>query len=224
MGLLDDLKKQSQDLQAQHADHRQASLRSIQLVEAAARTVRSHLMELAGHLDVIRPLSRRAYAIDKRLLLQGQPMVDFRFDSRVKSLRDQPVIDHVHMVCSVRGGRRETLSKDFVNEYEALERRLQQAGAPFEREAVRNHQNGKLIEMRYAFDLEVQLSARVECRHDDGRLHFTLRNLDGLETVTCEFEPHLVTQARLDELGRWWIGEPNRFLEGAAGLRRIEAR
>jgi len=31
-------------------------------------------------------------------------------------------------------------------------------------------------------------------------------------------------QARLDELARWWVGEPNRFLDDALNLRRVEAR
>ena len=51
-----------------------------------------------------------------------------------------------------------------------------------------------------------------------------LRNLDGLETVECELPAHLVNQARLDDLARWWVGEPNGFLDGALELRRSEAR
>jgi hypothetical protein len=61
--------------------------------------------------------------------------------------------------------------------------------------------------------------------HDAGTLRFSFSNLDELETVECEFAPHEVGQSRrLDELARWWLGEPNRFLDGAAQLRRIEAR
>ena len=78
--------------------------------------------------------------------------------------------------------------------------------------------------MRYLFDADLQVSTRVLCDHDRGRLRFALRNLDGLESVDCEFPAHEITQARLDDLARWWVGEPNRFLEGALELRRTEAR
>jgi len=224
MGFLDDLKKQAGSLQAQESDSQQSLARSTQLVEAAARGAQRYLMDLASNLDVIRPPSKQRYVLDKRVVVEALPLVDFRYDARRKILRDQEVIDHVVMGCSVRSGRKLQLSKDFVNEMEQLERRLEQAVVTFEREPVRHPDNGKLIEVRYAFVADVGLSVHLRCDHDRGLLHFSVRNLDGLETVECEFAAHLVTQARLDELARWWVGEPHRFLDGAAGLRRIEAR
>jgi hypothetical protein len=224
MGFLDDLKNQASSLQARQAGDLQSAARTTQLVEAAALGAQRYLMELARHLDVIRPTARRRYALDRRLVLEALPMVDFRFDARRKVVRDQELIDHVMMVCSVRSGRAVQLAKDFINEIELLERRLAQAGITFEREAVRHADHGKLIEMRYEFVADVELGVRLRCDHDAGRLHFSLRNLDGLETVDCSFPAHAVTQARLDELARWWLGEPHRFLDEAQDLRRVEAR
>lgn len=224
MGFLDDLKNQASSLQARQAGDLQSVARTTQLVEAAARGAQRYLMELAGHLDVIRPTSRQRYTLDRRLVLEALPMVDFRFDARRKIVRDQEVIDHVTMICTVRSGRAVQLAKDFINEIEQLERRLAQAGITFEREAVRHAENGKLVEMRYEFVADVERAVRLRCDHDAGLLHFNLRNLDGLETVDCSFPAHAVTQARLDELARWWLGEPNRFLDPAQALRRIEAR
>jgi hypothetical protein len=224
MGFLDDLKKQAGSLQARENDGQQSLARSTQLVEAAARGAQRYLMELAGHLDVIRPPARHRYVLDKQVVVEALPMVDFRYDARRKILREQEVIDHVVMGCSLRSGRRVQLSKDFVNEMEQLERRLAQAVIAFEREPVRHPDNGKLIEVRYGFVADVALSVQIRCEHDSGMLHFSVRNLDGLESVECEFPAHEVGQARLDELARWWVGEPHRFLDGAVGLRRIEAR
>jgi hypothetical protein len=51
-----------------------------------------------------------------------------------------------------------------------------------------------------------------------------LRNLDGLETVECNLDPADLGRTRLDELARWWVGEPHRFLEGARDLVRREVR
>lgn len=224
MGFLDDLKKQAGSLQAQQSGGDQALLRSTQLVEAAARTVQRYFMELAAQLDVIRPAPQRSYALDKKVVLDRPPLVDFRFDARRKILREQEVIDHVVMFCKAHSGQEVRLSKDFVNEMELIEGRLEQAAIPHEREAVRNPDNGRLIEVRYEFVADVQLSTLVTCCHDRGTLHFKLRNLDGLETVECEFPAHAVTQGKLDELARWWVGEPHRFLDGAAALKRNAVR
>ncbi|MFO1270292.1 MAG: hypothetical protein U1F50_01180 [Rubrivivax sp.] len=224
MGFLDDLKKQAGNLQAQQEDAQQVAARNTLLVEAAAKTLRSYLLELASNLDVIRPAPKVRYVLDKRLVLDSLPRQDFRFDARRKILRDVEVIDHVFVVGMVRGPRDQVLAKDFVNEMEALERRLGQAAIFFRKEPVRHAADSRLLEMRYLFDADLQVSTRVLCDHDRGRLRFALRNLDGLESVDCEFPAHEITQARLDDLARWWVGEPNRFLEGALELRRTEAR
>src|SRR4051812_22215541 len=224
MGFLDDLKKQAGSVQSRQADEQQTLERRTQLVEAAALDVRRYLMELAAQLAVIRPHSTRRYAFDRHVVLDGLPLVDVRFDARRKELRDLELVDHVLMTASVRADEEVRLTRNFVNDIEQLERRLDQASARFEREPVRNPANGKLLEMRYAFVPEVQVCVRMRCDHDAGRLHFMLRNLDGLETVECFLPPHEVDQARLDQLARWWVGEPNTFLDGAREVRRIEAR
>jgi hypothetical protein len=224
MSFLDDLKRQAGSLKAQDSHSQQSLLRTTQLVDAAARVVQHYLMELASNLDVIRPLSKRRYALDRGVVVEAFPLVDFRYDARRKIVLDQEVIDHVRMSCSVRSGRKLRISKDFVNEMELLERRLDQALIKADRESIRHPDNGKLVEVSYAFVADVGLSAHLRCDHERGLLHFKLRNLDGLETVECEFAPHLMVQAKLDELARWWVGEPHCFLDGAAGLRRTEAR
>ena len=43
---------------------------------------------------------------------------------------------------------------------------------------------------------------------------------DPFETVVASFPALEVSTARLDELGRWIVGERNGFLNGATGLRR----
>ena len=224
MSFLDDLKKQAGSLQARQDDGDRTLGRNTQLVEAAAQATRLYLMELAAQLEVIRPAPPVRYALDRRVVLERLPRADFRFDARRKILREQEVLDYVFIACTVKSDRAVQIGKDFVNEIEGLERRLEQAVITFERQPLRQAENGKLIEMRYAFVADVQVSTRVICQHDRGTLEFALRNLDGLETVDCEFAAHQVNQARLDELARWWVGEPNRFTEGALGLRRTEAR
>ena len=54
-------------------------------------------------------------------------------------------------------------------------------------------------------------------------MHFQLHNLDGFESVSLELPAIEVGSARLDELARWIVGQPHRFLDGAQNLRRIEA-
>ena len=90
-------------------------------------------------------------------------------------------------------------------------------------QAVRNPDNSKLQEMRYELAVDFALGVHVTPEHDRGRLHFKIVNFDGFETVTAEFSALEVGSTRLDELARWLLGEPHRFLDGAQELRRVEA-
>ena len=225
MSYLDDLKRQAAALQATQTVDHEALARNTALVEAAAKEVSRYLMELGKQLDVLRPVSKVVYAFDKKTRLEGQPMVDFRFDVRRKRLREQDLTDHISFACMIRGRECVTLRKDFVPDSKRLEARIWQSGSTSQTETIRDPATGHFVEMRYVFVPEVRMTLRIVPDHDAGKLRFVFNNLDELETVECEFAPHEVAQSRrLDELARWWLGEPNRFLDGAAQLRRIEAR
>ena len=224
MGFLDDLKRQAEALRAQGDHQQRLQLHVVQAVEAAAASLRAYLLDLAQSLEAIRPAARVRYLLDKQAVLQDLPHEDFRFDARRSRVLDLEVIDHMHLNCQVRGRARVQLAKDFVTDIELLEGRLAQAGIPYERDTVRHPDSGHLQQIVYGFVPEVRLSMSVRCRHEQGRLHFVLRNLDGLETVSCSFTPEALTAWRLDELARWWAGAPHRFLQDAEDLRRVEAR
>lgn len=224
MSFLNQLKKQAEELQSQQDDGQRNIARNLRLVEAAAAIGRQYLMELGTNLEVLKPAPRVRYSFDRHVVLDGLPREDFRFDARRKVLRDIDVIDFAFIACVVRGPRDVTVSKDFVNEIEAMERKLECAQILHQKQQVRDPGTGKLREVRYTFDADVQVSTRMVCEHDRGTIVFVNRNLDGLETVEVEFAAHEITQARMDELARWWVGEPHRFFDHALAVKRVEAR
>jgi hypothetical protein len=225
MTFLDDLKRQASALQATRHIDQAALSRNTALVEAAANEAARYLMELGKQLEVLRPVSKVSYSFDKKTQLTGLPMVDFRFDARRKRLREQDLTDHISFSCMIRAREPVTLRKDFVPDSKRLEARIWQSGGNCQTETIRDPESGHFVEMRYVFVPEVRMALRIVPNHDAGTLRLSFNNLDELETVECEFAPHELGQSRrLDELARWWLGEPNRFLDGAAQLRRIEAR
>lgn len=224
MGFLDDLKKQAQELQSRDQVDLAALGRNTALVEAAASSAARYLGELTRQLAVIKPTSPARYEIDRKASYQGLPLVDFRSDARKKRLRDEEVHDHVVFTCFARSGQSVKLTKDFINEIEKLEPRIRQSGVQCRSEAVRNPDNGKLQEMRYEFVADIVVSVRVLPLHDEGQLSFEVRNFDGLASVDCRLPAIEVGQARLDELAKWLLGQPHRFLDGALAVKRSEPR
>lgn len=227
MSFLDQLKQQAQARQAQDRHDHAEIERRIGMTEAACAGAWRYLNDLGRQLDVLQPVSRQRYMIDARCVVEGLPMVDFVGDIRKQRvqlgpLAERDLVHHVVLRATLRSHREVELSKDFPPEIEKLEGRLAQAGIQCLGERERDAESGHFRAMRYRFSPDIVLAVRVLPLHDEGQLRFEVQNLDGLSTVSASFAAAEVTSARLDELAKWWVGEPHRFLDGALAVRRHE--
>jgi len=223
VGFLDDLKRQADAAKAAETTDVGALQRNAALADAACNTVFKYLNSLVQQLNVLQPVSKITYRLDKRHAIDKLKLTDFRADARRKRLRGAEVFDHVVFRYQMRSGQRLSLTKNFINDIELLESRLRRSGAPMRNEAVKNPETGKLTEMRYEIICDFNATVTITPDHDGGRVRFELINLDGFETVNVEFPAFEVGNARLDELARWLMGEPNNFLKDGLNLRRVEA-
>ena len=222
MGYLDDLKRQADAARAQQTNNTGSLERNTMLADGACTAALRYFGTLAQQLNVLQPVSKTTWRLDKRHALTGVKLCDFRADSRMKKLRGADVYDHVVLRCTAKTGKRMRISKDFTPDAERLEARLRQAGIAFECDQVRNPDTGKFVETRYDFAADIGISARLAPDHDRGWVHFRVSNLDGFETTTLDLPAIEIGGARLDELARWFTGEGNAFLQGAQNLRRTE--
>ena len=223
VGFLDDLKRQAEAAKAAETTDVGALERNAALADAACNTAFKYLNSLVQQLNVLKPVSKVTYRLDKRHAIDKLKLTDFRADARRKRLRGNEVFDHVVFRYQLKSGQRLSLTKNFLPDIELLESRLRRSGAPMRNEAVKNPETGKLTEMRYEVIADFNASVQITPDHDGGRLRFELINLDGFETVNVEFPAFEVGNARLDELARWLMGEPNNFLKDGQNLRRVEA-
>jgi hypothetical protein len=224
MGFLDDLKRQAGDVQARQQQDSSALERNTALVESACQTAAKYFNELVRQLDVLQPVSKWRYSFDNRASFTGLKYSDFATDQRKKRLREQPVTDYIECRARLKTGQTVKLAKDFINEMQRVEAAIRLAGVTCTPESIRNPDNGKLMEVRYEFVADILAGVRVQPDHDRGLLHFTIRNFDGLEMVECDLTPVQVSQQRLDELAKWWVGQPHQFLAEVQNLRRVEPR
>lgn len=223
VGFLDDLKRQAEAAKAGQTVDLATAERNGLLVEAACKTVFGYVDTLIRQLDVLKPVSKTRYALDRRTVFEQLPITELKVDTRRKKLRGNDVCDYVAMHGRLRNGQRVAFTKDFLPDIEKIDARLAQGGAPVHAKAVRNPDTNKLIEMRYEVAVDFALAVHVTPDHDNGRLHFKVMNFDGFETITMELPAIEVGSARLDELAKWMLGEPHQFFAGAQNLRRVEA-
>jgi len=223
MSFLDELKRQAQARLEQQSDDAQLRAQRIAITEQACEETLRYLRTLADQLEVLRPTSHAVFQLDRKHRFERLPMSDFYVDARRRPLDGEPVFDHLLLHWQLKTGQVLKLVKDFPNEIEQLEARLRQAAVDVEPETVRNHDTGKLIEVRYTVQADFRASVRVIPRHEQQRLEFVLNNLDGLECITGWLPAEALSTERLDELARWLVGQPHRFLDGLRELRRTDA-
>jgi hypothetical protein len=223
VGYLEELKRQADDMLAQQRQDIGALQRNTLLTDAACQTTARYLATLARQLNVLQPVSKAVWRLDRRTSFSQLRFSDFRADSRMKKLRDAEVFDHVVLSFAARTGARVTIAKDFPPEIEKLEARLRQSGAHFDSEVIRDPENGRFVEKRFDLVADFQSSVRLLPDHDAGRVAFHIANLDGFETVSVVFPAFEVGTARLDELARWINGEPHAFLRDGQHIRRVPA-
>ena len=223
MGYLEELKKQASDVLAQQRQDTGALQRNALLTDAACHATWRYLATLAHQLNVLQPVSRTVWRLDRRTSFSQLRFTGFRADSRMKRLRDVEVFDHIVLNFAAKTGSRVTIAKDFPPEIEKLESRLRQCGVPYDSEVIRDPETGKFVEKRFELVADFQSSVRVVPDHDSARIAFHVANVDGFETVSVVFPAFEVGTARLDELARWINGERHAFLRDGEHVRRVPA-
>jgi hypothetical protein len=234
VGFLDDLKRQADAIKSGQTTDLAAAERNALLTEAACKTVFTYFDTLIRQLEVLKPVSKTRYALDRRTVFEQLPMVDLKVDARRRKLHGHEMFEYValhgHEMFEyvalhgrLRDGRKLAFTKDFLPDIEKIDAKLRQAGAPVHAQAVRNPDNNKLQEMRYEMAVDFAFGVTVTPEHDSASLHFKAMNLDGFETVTLDFSALEVGSTRLDELAKWLLGESHQFFAGARNLRRVEA-
>ena len=223
MGYLEELKRQADDVLAQQRQDSGALQRNAMLTDAACHATSRYLGALARQLNVLQPVSKTIWWLDRKTSFQQLRFTEFRADSRMKRLRDVEVFEHIVLNFAAKTGSRVTIAKDFPPEIEKLEARLRQCGVHYDSEVIRDPETGKFVEKRFQLVADFQGSVRVVPDHDSARLVFHVANVDGFETVSVAFPAFEVGTARLDELARWITGEQHAFLRDGEHVRRVPA-
>jgi len=222
VGYLDELKQQAAETRARNTLDIGALERNTLVTDSACQSAFRYLTSLAQQLNIIQPMSKAVFRFDRRTSFSGLKLGHFRADSRLKKLRDADVFEFVSLRFDMKTGTRLTLAKDFPPEIEKLEARLRQCGATYQSEVVRDQGNGRFIERRFDLLADFHGTVRILPDHDRGWVTFQIVNLEGFETVSVRYPAFEVGSARLDDLARWIVGEPNAFLRGGHELRRVE--
>ena len=223
MSFLNELKRQAAAIQPQAQDDVHVLERNTRLSHGACRIARDYWKELADHLNVLRPTSAARYLLDGRRTLDAVRCGNFRVvaNSR-RSHEGEEFFEAVVFAWQAGNGERMRIEKDFPTEADRVRASLRQAGIQYHESSLRD-EAGRSSATDFEFTADVTASIRLVPLAESGRVRAVFSNIDQLERVEADFPAAAMRPRRLDEIARWIVGQPNRVLEYAGGVKRFQA-
>jgi hypothetical protein len=211
--LLDQLRKQSEELRAQDTAARKPIEAAIVDMDRGLWRAFRWLDEALGHLEVIRPEVAHQFQLENILTLH-RPRFDRGFVVfRRGSFAGFEVLTYVEMFYKLSGPAPFILR---VNPAAAngIEERLRASTMQYQ---YQTEQDEKRIVRYGLFHVQPSIAASVRFQPDYARqiINVTLRNVDRFEAVLLEFAPGKLDEAALEDLVKFMLGEENGFLRRA---------
>jgi hypothetical protein len=215
VSFLNQLKSQASALQNQHSAEVQQTEAKTAQTELASKTVWLYVDELARQLNVIAPEGPKL-SLDGKTPWPAMKLIDFRADTRKKNLRGKDVFDYIALGWQIvpKDGppMAGSVSVNFPNDLERVEKRLAFGSVKHERKDVRHPEKNTLQAIRFEYVTHARGNVTVTADHDKGQLAFRLANTSGFEVIQTTVSVERINTELLDELAKMMVGQTNRFL------------
>ena len=210
MGLLDDLKKQAEQVKSQQIS--QASLRdeTLRLVEEKMRQTFQYLNELLKQLAVLKPVNPVVYALpgigDLKNLGYAESFVDYR----TKRINDRDYLDSIQFYIRWGSGETFVVERDMPEAAQKVRGALIGLRLKFQEDEVPGQRGAARI-WRFTAQSSVVTDVTIEADRDQGRLLISGKNLERLGTETFAVPAHEMNEALLELFAKMLLGQPGGF-------------
>lgn len=219
MSFLSDLKAQAHAVQAaQTVAQTQAQMDAEQRVErteAACKTAWNYLSDLARQLNVLAPDGPN-FSVDGKTPWPAMKLIDFRADSRKKTLQDREVFSSIGIGWEIepQQGKAvlEHISVNFLPELQRVESRLAAGNIPHERRQVRHPEKHSVQAITFEYLTQARGSISITPDHDEAMLSFRFCNVSGLATKVGVWPADLIQMTFLDEVAKLIMSQPSHLL------------
>jgi len=210
MGLLDDLRRKAEQLEAHRTAQARSFGESVLQVDDAMHHTFLYLNDLVKQLNVLNLPSPRTFDLEPGVRFEGLRLTDFFIDFRKKMVLERERYNFINL--SFQQTSTETISvrKELQPNITRFEDNLRRAGATFEMNEIRNVRH---MVMHADFNIRCMLRAsiRVSAEHDSCNLRFTIRNVERLGGFDLVFPAEDINDPMLEDCARYIMGESNQF-------------
>ena len=211
--LLDQLREKSEAVRASDQAARKPMEEAIKDIDRILWRAFRWLDEAMGHLEVIHPRVAHTFHLGTILTIERP-----RFGRGFVSFRRRPmvgleVLEHVDLFYRLEGDKAISLRMNPMASG-SVEERLRASSLPYQ---YQTEQDEKRVVKFGLFQVQPHISASVRFAPDYHHqlVQVTLQNVDRFESVSLDFSPEKLSEAALEDLVKFMMGEPNGFLRRA---------
>jgi hypothetical protein len=209
VGLLDDLKKQADELKAQDVDRTESMRSTAVAVDHALRRSFLYLNDLGKQLNVVQMPSPFKYALPTVGDIDGLIIKDFFCDFRSKHFIDKDYYGEVQVAYRCFSDKVLTVKKG-PDEMEKFRDALWQSNIEHKSEQFRNERKVITHEV-FKVKCDFRVQAKIEGDHETGRIKIVTKNVAGFEVDLFILMAQEMNEQAVEEFAKWFIGRPNKW-------------
>ena len=209
MGLLDDLKKQADDLKAQDTDRTESMRSTAVAIDHALRRSFLYLNDLGKQLNVVQMPSPFKYGLPTVGDIDGLVIKDFFCDFRSKHFIDKDYYGEVHVAFRCWSEKVLTVKKG-PDDMEKFRDVLWQSNIEHKSEQFRNERKVITHEV-FKVNCDFRVQAKIEGDHETGKIKIVAKNVGGFQVDLFMLMGQEMTEQGVEEFAKYFIGRPNKW-------------
>ena len=209
MGLLDDLKKQADDLKAQDTDRTESMRSTAVSIDHALRRSFLYLNDLGKQLNVVQMPSPFKYGLPTVGDIDGLVIKDFFCDFRSKHFIDKDYYGEVHVAYRAWSEKVLTVKKG-PDDMEKFRDVLWQSNIEHKSEQFRNERKVITHEV-FKVNCDFRVQAKIEGDHESGKIKIVCKNVGGFEVHVFLLMAQEMNEQAVEEFAKFFIGRPNKW-------------
>ena len=210
MGLLDDLKKQADQVRTQQLSQQQLRAENLKLVEEKMKLSFQYLHELLKQLAVLQPVNPIVYSIPNLLEFKDLKFSESFIDYRKTRIDDQELFDSISFYIKWSGPSQVTIDRDMPTTAAKVREQLFPSGIKFKEEEFKG-ERGTVSRWRFTADAAVITDITMKADPAQGRIVVSGKNLLRLGTDDFIVPPADINEAWLEDFAITVLGQPGNF-------------
>ena len=209
MGLLDDLKKQADDLKAKDVDRTESMRSTAVAVDHALRRSFLYLNDLGKQLNVVQMPVPFKFTLPTVGDIDSLIIKDFFCDFRSKHFIDKDYYGEVQVAYRAFSDKVLTVKKG-PDDMEKFRDVLWQSNIEHKSEQFRNERKVITHEV-FKVNCDFRVQAKIEGDHENGKIKIVTKNVGGFQVDLFLLMAQEMNEQAVEEFAKFFIGRPNKW-------------